>query len=62
MLTVTCKYYNVYGNVVGLTIKAENKMKFDIIDWIVVTVGLNMLVTKWGKLVPVVGIEDWLTY
>lgn len=52
------------GNVVGLTIKAENKMKFDIIDWIVVTVGLNMLVTKWGKLVPVnvVGIEDWLTY
>lgn len=39
-------------------------MKFDIIDWIVVTVGLNMLVTKWGKLVPVnvVGIEDWLTY
>lgn len=52
------------GNVVGLTIKAENKMMFDIIDWIVVTVGLNMLVTKWGKLVPVnvVGIEDWLTY
>lgn len=52
------------GNVVGLTIKAENKMKFDIVDWIVVTVGLNMLVTKWGKLVPVnvVGIEDWLTY
>lgn len=54
----------LYGNVVGLTIKAENKMMFDIIDWIVVTVGLNMLVTKWGKLVPVnvVGIEDWLTY
>lgn len=52
----------LYGNVVGLTIKAENKMKFDIVDWIVVTVGLNILVTKWGKLVPVVGIEDWLTY
>lgn len=39
-------------------------MKFDIVDWIVVIVGLNMLVIKWGKLVlvNVVGIEDWLIY
>lgn len=37
-------------------------MMFDIIDWIVVIVGLNMLVIKWGKLVLVVGIEDWLIY